>query len=137
MRKLIFKNTLLLSLFSLALATNSQSYACSCINLPTFDEVVADYDRILVVKLKKYRNFFLRTKYKPKIKEVLKGNRSPRLKPLVQGRTSCDPQLQDKQEWLVFLNNADKKFQPGWCRPHTLVKHLDTYSSGWRQVFDQ
>ena len=115
---------------------SSTAFACSCVSMPTLEETVSTHDRILVVKLKKYRNLFFKTKYRLNVTEVLKGNEKPRLKPIVQGYTSCDPTLENQQEWVLFLNEKDKEVQLGWCLPHTQLKYFDEYHANWREIIE-
>ncbi|MFT5611737.1 MAG: hypothetical protein ACI9WC_000444 [Arenicella sp.] len=125
------KMRLLLFLFLFA---PSGSYACSCSDLPTLEENSNNYDRILLVKLKGYRNIFFQKKYTVNIKEVLKGQVKPTLQSLVVGNTSCDPQLIDNGQWLVFLKPETKKLQLGWCGPHQTLENLENGTPHWREI---
>ncbi|MFT5111720.1 MAG: hypothetical protein ACI8P9_001040 [Parasphingorhabdus sp.] len=118
-------------LIFLLVLTTQTALACSCFELPTLEENARTYDQIVVVELKKSRNLLLKKIYKVNIKEVLKGEGDARLKSLSQGRTSCDPTLENKQQWLVFYNNNSPEFKPGWCNPHQVIEHLGTGTPDW------
>jgi len=110
------------------------SYACSCFELPSFEENIESHEQIVIVELKKSRNMLLQTRYKANVTEVLKGENVAKIKSLKQGSTSCDPKLVSGQQWLVFLQTGNNNFKPGWCSPHQVIKNLQNGTSDWREI---
>lgn len=133
-KKLFIKAGLTKSLLLLVLLIAAKSHACSCIGLPTLQENINNYERILLVELEKSPMFFLFRQYNVIVREVFKGDTTPALKSLRAGGTSCDERLSDKDQWLVFLKPATSELKLGWCGPHRRVQSLEISSPAWREL---
>ncbi len=119
-------------LIYLALLMPVYSFACSCVDRPSFEDNVKSYDQIFVVELDKYRNIILKEKYSLSVTEILKGIKPNALPPLIQGRTSCDPTLKDKEKWIVFKNFGDNDILLGHCGPHRILEHIEEWKPDWK-----
>jgi len=84
--------------------------------------------------LDRYRNLLLKEKYKLRVIEALKGTKPNSLSPIIQGRTSCDPTLKDKEKWIAFKNKGENDILLGHCGPHRIQEHIEEWNSNWKML---
>ncbi|MBB3060611.1 hypothetical protein [Microbulbifer rhizosphaerae] len=104
--------------------TGSKAFACSCGEFPTISEQYKSAEIVVLAKLKAIGS----TTFKWKVTESIKGAK-PKFLDVEQGLTSCDPQIKDGQEWLLFLKENESPVL-GWC---SFNRNTEFLEKGWRQ----
>lgn len=116
-------------ILSLIFANNV--FACSCSEFPTLSERYGESEIVVLAKLSAAgTNQFGHATFKWDITELIKGAKPDSLENVEQGLTSCDPQLKEEQEWLLFLEEGESPVL-GWCSFNQNAEYLE---EGWRDA---
>ena len=119
------------SITVIALILSSNSFACSCSSFQSLD---SSFTQANVVILAALENTGEKEEgcpwqiYRWRVQETLKGEAPKNLHEVTQRLTSCDPQLEEGQKWLIFLKESEEIIL-GWCNPHKNIKYLE---KDWR-----